>query len=81
MVQKFLRKRAVQDLFGFSNTEWDKAREDGRISAPDAWLGPRQPVWLETTVARDQERLLNRPKPIETRPTRRRKAAQAEAAA
>jgi predicted DNA-binding transcriptional regulator AlpA len=73
MVQKFLRRPAVRGVFGYGNTEFWQAQKEGRISPPDAWLGPRTPVWLESTVEKDQERLLAAPRPVETRPSRRRK--------
>jgi hypothetical protein len=79
MLKQFLRKKVLQERWGLSASEFERARADGRISAPDAWLGPRQPVWLEETAARDQERLIARGRPLETRPTRRRAAPEATA--
>jgi hypothetical protein len=74
MVQKFFRRRALRELYGFCDTEFWQAQKEGRISPPDAYLGPRTPVWLESTVEKDQERLLAEPRPIETRPNRLRGA-------
>jgi hypothetical protein len=81
MIQKFIRQEPYRQLVGMGKSEWKEARKDGRISPPDGYLGPRSPFWTELTVERDQARLIGRGRPIETRPTRRRKAAQAEAAA
>jgi hypothetical protein len=79
MLKRFIRKREYQQLLGFCETEFWAAQQDGRISRPDAYLGPRTPVWLETTVEADQQRLLAAPRPIETRPSRQRKRPQAAA--
>jgi len=70
MLKRFIRKREYQALLGFCETEFWAAQNDGRISRPDAYLGPRTPVWLETTVENDQQRLLASGRPIETRPSR-----------
>ena len=78
MLKRFIRKREYQALLGYCDTEFWAAQKDGRISPPDAYLGPRTPVWLETTVERDQQRLLASPQPIETRPSRRAATAQHE---
>jgi predicted DNA-binding transcriptional regulator AlpA len=79
MLKRFIRKREFQTLLGFGETEFWAAQNDGRISRPDAYLGPRSPVWLETTVEKDQQRLLAAPRPTETRPSRARKQAEARA--
>jgi hypothetical protein len=70
---RFVRKAEYLDRSGFCKTEFHQAQKKGRISAPDAYIGPRTPVWLETTVERDLKKILNAPKPIETRPLRRRR--------
>jgi hypothetical protein len=73
MVIPFVRKHAFMALLGVGNTKFHEEQNAGRISPPDTWLGPRTPVWLETTVKADMARMLDAPKPIETRPLRRRR--------
>jgi hypothetical protein len=73
MVEKFWRKPALLDLYGICKSEFHAAQKDGRISRPDGWLGARSPFWTNSTVEKDQERLLAAPRPIETRPLRRRR--------
>jgi predicted DNA-binding transcriptional regulator AlpA len=48
---KFLRKKEVRAQSGLGKTEFDDAVADGRFPPPDAYLGPRSPVWTEDTVA------------------------------
>jgi hypothetical protein len=70
----FLRKARVMARFDMRHTKFHEELNAGRISQPDAWLGPRSPVWLETTVEKDIKRYLAAPRPIETRPLRRRRS-------
>jgi predicted DNA-binding transcriptional regulator AlpA len=71
MPQKFWRRHAYRDLLGIGDSEFYERLKDGRISPPDAYLGPRMPIWTDETVAADQARILAAPRPVETRPLRR----------
>jgi hypothetical protein len=73
MVQKFWRKRSYRDLLGLCNSEFHEKQKQGLISPPDGWLGARSPFWTDETVEKDQKRLLAAPRPVETRPLRRRR--------
>ena len=73
MIVPFIRKSAYMALLGgISKSEFHEKQKEGLISQPDGWLGPRSPIWKETTAQADMERILAVPKPIETRPKRRR---------
>jgi|SoiMethySBSTD1v2_1073268.scaffolds.fasta_scaffold566321_2 hypothetical protein len=72
MELKFVRKAAYLERSGFSNTEFHEAQKQGRVSPPDGYLGPRSPIWTEETVQKDLRGILTEPKPVETRPKRRR---------
>jgi hypothetical protein len=60
MVQKFFRKAAARELSGFGYTEFHEAVRDGRFPKPDAYLGPRTPIWTEGTLAKWQLTALSR---------------------
>jgi hypothetical protein len=72
MVQKFWREQPYISLLGIGKTKFHEGIKAGLISEPDGYLGPRSPFWTNDTVERDQARILAQPKPIETRPKRRR---------
>jgi predicted DNA-binding transcriptional regulator AlpA len=46
----FLRKREVLKITGLGYTAFHVELNAGRFPAADARLGPRSPVWLESTV-------------------------------
>ena len=58
MVQKFYRKEAAREISGFGYTEFHLAMKDGRFPPPDAYLGPRSPVWTDQTLAKWQAGML-----------------------
>jgi predicted DNA-binding transcriptional regulator AlpA len=53
----FLRKQAVMAWSGFNSASslYD-AIKGGRFPPPDAYLGPKTPVWLDTTYYAWEER-------------------------
>jgi predicted DNA-binding transcriptional regulator AlpA len=81
MLQRFIRKAAAREMSGYGDSEFDEAVRDGRFPQPDGYLGPRSPFWTEQTIIRWQTQKIGTPKPIETRPSRRRKNAEAQAEA
>lgn len=80
-IERFVRQAEFKRLLGNpGKTEWYEMRGDGRVPPPDGWLSERVPFWTAGTVARTQAMLLARPRPVETRPNRRRHAEQVEVA-
>ncbi|MPZ58743.1 MAG: hypothetical protein GEU91_20080 [Rhizobiales bacterium] len=79
----FLRKADFKRLIGNPcDTVFYQMINDGRLPKPDGYLGKRMPFWKSSTAARAQAVILAQPRPVETRPTRRRRSAeQTEASA
>jgi predicted DNA-binding transcriptional regulator AlpA len=59
MVQTFYRKPAVQRCSGLGDSEFYEAIKEGRFPPPDAYLGPRSPVWTDETLANWQRQLIS----------------------
>jgi predicted DNA-binding transcriptional regulator AlpA len=78
MVQTFHRKPAVIKISGYGYDEFHKAINEGRFPKPDAYLGPRSPIWTDETLANWQQATLAAGKPLaaerEARPAYRRGA-------
>ncbi|MET3838750.1 AlpA family phage regulatory protein [Bradyrhizobium sp. OAE829] len=51
MVQTFHRAQAARKFSGYGLSEFYEAIKDGRFPKPDAYLGPRSPVWTDETLA------------------------------
>jgi hypothetical protein len=70
---RFARKPEFKARLALGNTKFHNELNAGRIPPPDAWLGPRSPVWTEETVEATIKSYLStsKSKPIETRPLRR----------
>jgi hypothetical protein len=80
-----VRSAGLRHVLGdIGKTKQHEMQEAGIIPPPDVWLGPRTPGWFTSTVRRIQASLAAQPRPPE-KPRgggwKRRKAAQAEAAA
>jgi hypothetical protein len=58
----FYRKSEALAFSRLRLTEFHEQLRDGRFPEPDAYLGPRSPVWLRSTLRKWQERLLAQPK-------------------
>jgi len=55
---RFLRTDQVMELCGLKHRSFWAAIADGSFPKPDAYLGPRRPVWTDETITRWQlERL------------------------
>jgi predicted DNA-binding transcriptional regulator AlpA len=75
---RFVRTAGFESRLAMGHSKFHEERNAGRIPEPDAWLGPRSPVWLEETVEQTIKAYLAAPRPIETRPLRRRRKEAAE---
>jgi hypothetical protein len=71
---KFNRSDTFRERLDIGRTKFYEELKAGRIPPADAWLGPRSPVWTEATVEQTIKKYLAAPKPIETRPLRRRRS-------
>jgi predicted DNA-binding transcriptional regulator AlpA len=69
----FVRKPEVIEFSGFGYTQFHEELKNNNFPAPDAYLGPRSPVWTENTLREWQRQKLAEPKqpPVQT-PRRRR---------
>jgi predicted DNA-binding transcriptional regulator AlpA len=76
MLDKFYRKVAARDISGLGYTEFHAAMKDGRFPPPDAYIGPRSPVWTEATLRAWQQERLAAPKAPPATPRRRRRKAE-----
>jgi predicted DNA-binding transcriptional regulator AlpA len=63
MVQTFHRKPAVKKLSGYGRSELYEAIKAGRFPKPDAYLGPRSPIWTDKTLAKWQQTVLDKREP------------------
>jgi predicted DNA-binding transcriptional regulator AlpA len=59
MVQTFHRAKATRKISGYGLSEFYEAIKDGRFPRPDAYLGPRSPVWMDETLANWQRDQIN----------------------
>jgi predicted DNA-binding transcriptional regulator AlpA len=69
-MDRFVRKREAIDFSGLGYTQFHAALNDGSFPAPDGRLGPRTPVWLQSTLLRWQERMLAKPQKAAPTPRR-----------
>jgi len=60
----FVRKDEALEFSGYGLSEFHEQIRDGRFPEPDAYLGPRSPVWRRSTLKRWQDSLVAQPKPI-----------------
>ena len=70
---QFNRTDTFRERLDVGETKFHEERTAGRIPPPDAWLGPRSPVWTDETVEKTMRAYMAAPRPIETRPLRRRR--------
>jgi predicted DNA-binding transcriptional regulator AlpA len=75
MVSRFIRKPEVIALSGLSYTTFHTELQAGRFPKPDAYLGPRSPVWLETTIVEWQRAKLEEPAQPKMQTPRRKRCA------
>jgi len=62
----FLRKHVVMERSGFhSSSSFHDAINDGRFPPPDAYLGPKTPVWRDTTYGDWEDRTVEKARPPE----------------
>jgi predicted DNA-binding transcriptional regulator AlpA len=75
MLDPFHRKPVAIQVSGYGYTQFHEELKKGGFPLPDAYLGPRSPVWRESTLREWQRQKLAQPKqpPIQT-PRRRRAA-------
>jgi predicted DNA-binding transcriptional regulator AlpA len=59
----FNRTDDVLKVFRFGKSELYERIRDGRFPKPDAYLGPRMPCWLTSTLKREQAKLIAQPQP------------------
>ena len=57
------RQTPTREFSGYGESEFHEKIRTGEFPPPDAYLGPRSPVWLRSTLRRWQAELLARPKP------------------
>jgi predicted DNA-binding transcriptional regulator AlpA len=74
MLSRFIRKPEVISLSGLGYTQFHEELKAGRFPPPDAWLGPRSPVWKDETIGNWQQGLLAKPKQEPMQTPRRRRA-------
>jgi predicted DNA-binding transcriptional regulator AlpA len=60
----FCRKSEALAFSRLRQTEFHEQLRDGRFPEPDAYLGPRMPVWLQSTLQRWQTAVLAKSKPV-----------------
>jgi predicted DNA-binding transcriptional regulator AlpA len=72
-LDRFIRKAEAIDFSGLGYTTFHEELKAGRFPPPDSYLGPRSPVWTDSTLREWQRQKLAEPKqpPVQT-PRRRR---------
>jgi predicted DNA-binding transcriptional regulator AlpA len=69
-LDRFYRKAEAIKLTGLRHTAFHELIRGGRFPPPDCYLGPRTPVWLESTLREWQREKLTEPKPVRIRAPR-----------
>jgi hypothetical protein len=65
-IDPFLGEKAFRRALGDpSKIKFWQMLRDGEVPPPDGYLGPRLPVWKQSTAIRTQEQILARPRPVE----------------
>jgi predicted DNA-binding transcriptional regulator AlpA len=67
VLDAFVRKPDVMKFARLGSSEFHLQIRNGSFPKPDAYLGPRSPVWLESTLKRWQAEIVARPQ----QPTRK----------
>jgi predicted DNA-binding transcriptional regulator AlpA len=62
LLDAFVRKADVLKFTRLGMSEFHERIRLGTFPKPDAYLGPRSPVWLESTLQRWQEEIIAQPK-------------------
>jgi predicted DNA-binding transcriptional regulator AlpA len=60
-LDRFNRIEEVLKVFPFGRSELYQRIRDGNFPRPDAYLGPRMPVYLTSTLKREQAKLIAKP--------------------
>lgn len=70
---RFVRKTEVMKLSGFEPWMLWRSIKAGEFPPPDAYIGPRSPVWKDETIWAWQQARLAAPKQPAEAPRRRRR--------
>jgi predicted DNA-binding transcriptional regulator AlpA len=72
-IDPFRRSHVAMKIRGGGKTGFYKAINTGEFPPPDTFIGPRTPVWLDSTLRSWQQKKLAEPKPAPIQTPRRRR--------